>query len=50
MKETALILTELHPQGRTEPDREALEKIVTAWLRRELEKEDAIYPPAEKRE
>lgn len=45
MKDTALILTEVRPGGQTEPDREVLERAVTAWLRRELERDGAARTP-----
>lgn len=38
MRETTLVLTEIRPEGRDAPDKEALRRIVAAWLKRELEK------------
>lgn len=38
MKETELVLTERHPAGQEAPDREVLQRVITAWLKKELQK------------
>lgn len=38
MKETELVLTERHPAEQEAPDKEVLQGVIAAWLKKELQK------------